>query len=77
MDLRLFRSPTFSGLSVATLLAFAAIFPAIFFSTLYLQQILGHDALESGIRMLPLTGALFVASALAAPLAAKVPLVCC
>lgn len=73
MDLRLFRNSTFSGLSIATLLAFAAIFPAIFFSTLYLQQILGHDALESGIRMLPLTGALFIASALAAPLTAKVP----
>ncbi|MCW5249031.1 MULTISPECIES: MFS transporter [unclassified Streptomyces] len=72
MDLSLFRNITFSGLSIATLLAFAAIFPAIFFSTLYLQQVLGHDALASGIRMLPLTGALFVASALAAPLAAKV-----
>lgn len=73
MDVRLFRSATFSGLSIATLLAFAAVFPAIFFSTLYLQQVLGHDALESGIRMLPLTGALFVASGLAAPLTAKVP----
>jgi EmrB/QacA subfamily drug resistance transporter len=72
MDLRLFGSATFSGLSIATVLAYAAIFPGIFFSTIYLQQVLGYSAFGTGVRMLPLTGAIFVASALAAPLAAKV-----
>jgi EmrB/QacA subfamily drug resistance transporter len=73
MDLRLFRSVSFSGLSLATLLAYTAFFPAMIFTTLYLQQVLGYSAWETGLKVLPLTGALFVASALAAPLSSRIP----
>ncbi|QKW07480.1 MFS transporter [Streptomyces sp. NA04227] len=72
MDLRLFANPSFSGLAVATLLAYAALFPALFFSTLFLQRVQSYSAFDTGVRMLPLTIAMFIASALAAPLAAKI-----
>ena len=53
---------TFGGLSLATLLVFGAIFPVMLFTVLYLQRLLGYSAMGTGLRLLPLTGALFLAS---------------
>jgi EmrB/QacA subfamily drug resistance transporter len=73
MRLNLFRNATFNGLSLATLAANAAIFPLIFLVVLYLQQVAGYSAVQTGVRLLPLTGALFVASAATVVLMGRVP----
>ena len=47
------------------LLLAAALFGVFFFCTLYLQQVLGYNALKSGVAFLPLTLTAIVASGLA------------
>jgi EmrB/QacA subfamily drug resistance transporter len=64
--LRLLRS----GLTM--LLAQNLILMGVFFVVpLYLQVVLGHDALETGIRMLPASAGLFIASAVGSRLTAR------
>ena len=46
--------------AVVTLL-YAAFFPVWFFLTLYLQQVLGFDAIEAGLSFLPMTLSIFLA----------------
>lgn len=64
-DAGLLRQRTFAGLSVATLLVFAGIFPIMLFTVLYLQRLLGYSPLQTGLRLLPLTVSLFLASTVA------------
>ena len=68
LDLRFFRNARFSAASGALTAASFALFGSIFFLTQHLQGVLGYDALEAGIRMLPVAAGLMVA----APLSAKV-----
>jgi EmrB/QacA subfamily drug resistance transporter len=49
---------------VVTLL-YAAFFPVWFFLTLYVQEVLGYDAIEAGLSFLPMTLSIFAASTLA------------
>jgi EmrB/QacA subfamily drug resistance transporter len=74
LDLRLFRKPTTSGASVAVLAMAAGVFAMLLFLTLYLQNILGYDALEAGLRLLPLTVGAFFAAAIGARLGERLPL---
>jgi EmrB/QacA subfamily drug resistance transporter len=74
LDLRLFRKPTTSGASVAVLAMAAGVFAMLLFITLYLQNVLGYDALEAGLRLLPLTLAAFFAAAIGARLGERLPL---
>jgi MFS family permease len=67
LDVKLFRNPRFSAASGAITLCFFAMFGAIFFLTQYLQLVLGYDALEAGVRVLPVAGGI----ALGGPLSAK------
>jgi predicted MFS family arabinose efflux permease len=46
----------------------AALFSMFFFISLYMQQILGFDALEAGLAYLPLAGSIVVAAGLASQL---------
>jgi EmrB/QacA subfamily drug resistance transporter len=46
-------------------LLYAAFFPVWFFLTLYLQQVLGFDAIEAGVAFLPMTLSIFLASTFA------------
>lgn len=66
VDLRLFRSATFSGSTIAIALQFLATAGSLFVLTQYLQAVLGHSALGAGVRLLPVAGCLLVA-ALASP----------
>jgi MFS family permease len=50
---------------------YAALFSMFFFVTLYLQQVLGDDALQAGLSFLPTTLAVFTASSLAPRLVAR------
>ncbi|HEX8103059.1 MAG TPA: MFS transporter [Solirubrobacteraceae bacterium] len=71
LDVRLFRHPRFTAASGAISLAFFALFGMIFFLTQYMQTVLGYTALQSGVRMLPVAGALIVAGGLSQPLTAR------
>jgi EmrB/QacA subfamily drug resistance transporter len=67
LDLGLFRIPTFVGASVAAFVLSAAMFAMFLYLTLYIQNILGYTALQSGLRFMPVT----LLSFLVAPPAGK------
>lgn len=73
LRLSLFRNPTFNGLSVATVLANAAILPIIFLVVIYFQDVGGYTAFKTGLILLPLTVAIFVASLATTKLMGMVP----
>jgi EmrB/QacA subfamily drug resistance transporter len=73
LDLRLLRVPTFDGGLAAAWAISASIFSALTFLVLYLQNILGLSAVATGIRFLPLTGAIFLTAGIAGRLTARVP----
>jgi EmrB/QacA subfamily drug resistance transporter len=73
LDLRLLRVPTFNGGLIAAWAISASIFSALTFLVLYLQNILGLSAVETGVRFLPLTGAIFLTAGVAGRLTAHVP----
>jgi EmrB/QacA subfamily drug resistance transporter len=72
LDVRLFRNRRFSAASGAIALSFFALFGAIFFLTQYLQLVLGYEPFEAGLAVLPVAGAIVVASPLSARLTARV-----
>ena len=55
LDLSLFRKRAFCGASVAAFVLSASMFAMFLYLTLWVQNILGYSALESGLRFLPLT----------------------
>jgi len=55
MPLRLFRSRNMTGANVVQALLVAGMFGMFFLGALYLQQILGYDALGVGLAFLPTT----------------------
>lgn len=64
LNLRHFASRAFTGANIAVVLFLLAIFGAFYYVTQHLQFVLEYDALETGLRMLPLAGAVFAGSAL-------------
>lgn len=64
VDVRRFTDRGFAGSNLAVALFFLAVFGAFYYLTQHLQFVLGYSALETGLRMLPLAGAVFVGSAL-------------
>lgn len=67
VDLRLFCNRSFSGDAVAVFALSAAMVAFIFFLTLYLQNALRFDPLQTGIHLLPMT----VLVAICAPIAGR------
>jgi EmrB/QacA subfamily drug resistance transporter len=55
LDLALFRKAPFVGASVAAFVLSASMFAMFLYLTLYIQNILGYSALESGVRFMPVT----------------------
>ena len=55
MPLRMFRSRNVSGANVIQALTVAGMFGMFFLGALYLQRVLGYDALETGLAFLPCT----------------------
>jgi EmrB/QacA subfamily drug resistance transporter len=72
VDLTLFRIPSFSAANLVSFLVGVALFGVFFFASLYLQNILGLDALQAGLRMLPLAAALTVGSLISGRLVGRV-----
>jgi EmrB/QacA subfamily drug resistance transporter len=71
LPLRLFRSRSLAaGTALAVVMAFALI-GGLFFITFYLQNVHGLGPAESGLRLLPLTAVMIVASPLAGQLIAR------
>ena len=55
VPLRIFRSRNLSGANVVQALSVAGMFGMFFLGSLYLQRVLGYDALEIGLAFLPVT----------------------
>jgi EmrB/QacA subfamily drug resistance transporter len=55
MPLRIFRSRNVSGANAIQALSVAGMFATFFMGALYLQRVLGYDALETGLAFLPVT----------------------
>lgn len=64
LDVRRFTGRRFAGSNLAVALFFLAVFGAFYYLTQHLQFVLRFDPLETGLRMLPLAGAVFAGSAL-------------
>ena len=58
LDVRFFKNPRFTAASIAITLVFFAMFGSMFFVSQYLQFVLGYSALKSGVRLIPIAGAL-------------------
>ena len=67
LPLELFRNGTYTGSNLVVLLVALAMFGVFFFVSLYLQNILGYSAVETGAAFLPLT----ILIILVAPIAGK------
>ncbi len=72
LDLKLLRVPTFNGGLIAAWAISASIFSLLTYLVLYLQNVLGSSAIDTGIRLLPLTGAIFLTAGLAGRLTGHV-----
>ena len=68
VPLRIFSNRGLAASDVTMLLVAAALFGMFFFCTLYLQQVLGFSALETGVSYLVALAAKSVARVLSAPL---------
>jgi EmrB/QacA subfamily drug resistance transporter len=73
-DLRLFRKPTFNGGLIAAFALSAGLFALFLYMTLYMQDVLGYSALQTGLRFLVLSGGIMLTSTLAGRLTAHVPI---
>jgi EmrB/QacA subfamily drug resistance transporter len=71
LDLRLFRNPTFNGASVAAFVLSASMFAMFLYLTLYIQNILGYTALQSGLRFMPVTLLSFIVAPVSGKLAER------
>jgi EmrB/QacA subfamily drug resistance transporter len=72
LDVRLFRIGRFTGASVSIALVFFSLFGAIFFLTMYLQEVKDYDALAAGLRVTPIALGLVLGGPLSAKLAGRV-----
>ncbi len=73
LDLRLLRVPTFNGGLVAAWAISASLFSLLTYLVIYIQNLLGFSPLQAGLRLLPLTGGIFLVAGVAGRLTTKVP----
>ncbi|WP_431682574.1 MFS transporter [Kitasatospora sp. KL5] len=71
LDVRRFRLRPFSGSMIAVLFFFFGTFGSIYYATQFLQFVLGYGPLETGVRLLPLAGAVFAGAAVTGRLAPR------
>jgi EmrB/QacA subfamily drug resistance transporter len=68
----IFSSRTLTGANVSGLLIGASLFSMFFFISLYMQQVLGFDALKAGLSYLPLAFTIIATAGIASQLSTKV-----
>jgi EmrB/QacA subfamily drug resistance transporter len=73
LDLSLFRKPAFVGVSAVAFALSAGMFAMFLYITIYMQDILGFDPLEAGVRFLPITLLSFFVAPIAGRLLTRVP----
>jgi len=72
LPMHLFRSVSLSVGTALTILLMFALIGSLFFMTFFMQDVHGLDPVMTGVRMLPLTGTLIVASPIAGLLIQKI-----
>ncbi|WP_375486717.1 MFS transporter [uncultured Jatrophihabitans sp.] len=73
-ELSLFRKPTFTGGAVAAFGLSASIFALLLYLVLYVQDVLGYNAFQTGVRLLVLSGGILLTSTIAGRLTSHVPI---
>jgi EmrB/QacA subfamily drug resistance transporter len=68
----IFRMRTLRGANIVSLLIGMSLFSMFFFISLYMQQVLGYDALKAGISYLPLALAIIFSAGIASVLVTRV-----
>ncbi|CUU60653.1 drug resistance transporter, EmrB/QacA subfamily [Parafrankia irregularis] len=71
LPMSLFRDRSVTLGSILVLVNFFAMFGVLFFLTLYLQNVHGYSAVDTGLRLLPLTAVFMVGSPVAASLTTR------
>lgn len=72
VDPRLFKNASFTGAAIAAFCLSGGLYALFFFLTLYFQNFLGFDALQTGLRFLPLSALVLVGAPLAGRFTDKV-----
>jgi EmrB/QacA subfamily drug resistance transporter len=72
MPFSIFRLRTLRGANVVGLLLGLALFAMFFFLSLYMQQVLGYDALKTGVSYLPLAIMIIVSAGVASQLVTRI-----
>ena len=67
-----FRIRTVTGANISGIMIAASLFSMFFFITLYLQQVLGYDAMKAGLSYLPLSAGIILSAGGASVLVTKV-----
>ncbi|MFF6881195.1 MFS transporter [Streptomyces sp. NPDC012474] len=71
LNVRKFALRPFSGSMLAVLFFFFGMFAVIYYATQFLQFVLGYGSLDTGVRLLPLAGAVFLGSVVTGQLTPK------
>jgi EmrB/QacA subfamily drug resistance transporter len=66
-----FRIRTVVGANISGILIAASLFSMFFFITLYLQQVMGYDAMKAGLSYLPLSAGIIFSAGMASVLVTK------
>jgi EmrB/QacA subfamily drug resistance transporter len=72
-DLALFRVPTFAGGSVAAFAVNGCVYAMLLYIVLYLQDLLGYSALQTGLRLLIMSAVTLPAAIVSGRLSSHVP----
>src|SRR3954463_11668608 len=67
----IFRLRTITGINITAVFVAMSLFSMFFFVSLYMQQVLGYDALKAGLSYLPLAGGIIVSAGLASGLVTR------
>jgi len=68
----IFRKRTLTGANIVAVLVAMSLFSMFFFVSLYMQQVLGYDALKAGVAYLPLAVGIILSAGIASQLVTKV-----
>jgi EmrB/QacA subfamily drug resistance transporter len=67
----IFRIRTITGVNITALFVAMSLFSMFFFVSLYMQDVLGYDALKAGLSYLPLAGGIIVSAGFASSLVTR------